>query len=75
MGVGGAGFGSSTTTYSENDYTVGTLVMDIYDAETKSLIWQGVSQATIQENAEKRDKTIPKKVKKLMAKYPVKPKK
>lgn len=74
-GVGGAGLGSSTTTYSEDDYTVGTLVIDIYDLKTKKLIWQGTSQSTITENAAKRDKTIPKKIKKLMAKYPVEPKK
>jgi len=47
--------------------------MDIYDVEKKTLIWQGVAQATIQENAAKRDKTIPKQIKKLMAKYPVDP--
>jgi len=75
MGVGAAGWGwgmgSATTTYSEDDYQEGTLVADVYDGATKKLIWQGVSQSTVQKKASKRDKTIPKKVRKLMAKYPV----
>lgn len=73
MGVGGMGFGSSTTTYSENDYKQGTLVVDVYDASTSKLIWQGISQSTVQEKASKRDKSIPKKVSKLMKKYPIDP--
>ena len=71
----GWGGGYSTTSYSENDYKVGTFVVDIYDAKTKKLIWQGVSQKTINENASKRAKTIPKTVGKLMKKYPVDKKK
>lgn len=73
MGVGAVGMGSSTTTYSEDDYQEGTLVVDAYDATTKKLQWQGVSQSVVQKNASKRDKTIPKKVKSLMKKYPVAP--
>ncbi len=73
MGVGGVGLGSATTTYSEDDYEEGTLVVDVYDASTQKLIWQGTSQSTVQANASKREKTIPKKVKKLMNKYPVEP--
>ncbi len=71
----GWGGGYSTTSYSENDYKVGTFVVDIYDAKTKKLIWQGVSQKTINENGSKRAKTIPKNVGKLMKKYPVAKKK
>ncbi|MGA9271456.1 MAG: DUF4136 domain-containing protein [Lutimonas sp.] len=73
MGVGGVGMGSSTTTFSENDYQQGTLVVDIYDASDKKLIWQGTSQSTVQENPSKREKTIPKRVGKLMKKYPIEP--
>jgi len=74
MGVGGVGIGSATTTYSEDDYQVGTLVVDMYDASTKNLIWQGSSQKTINSNTSKRAKSIPKRVGKLMKKYPVEPK-
>lgn len=71
-GAWGWGGGYSTTTYSEDDYKVGTFVMDVYDAKTKKLVWQGVSQKTVNENASKRGKSIPKGAKKLMKNYPVK---
>ena len=68
----GWGNGSATTTYSENDYKVGTFVADVYDAHSKKLVWQGVSKKTINENAKKRDKRIIKGISKLMKKYPIK---
>ncbi len=67
----GYGMGYATTTYSENDYQVGTLVIDCYDSSSKKLMWQASSQGTIQTKASKREKTIPKKIKKLMKKYPI----
>ncbi len=67
----GWGTGYSTTTYSENDYRVGTFVVDVYDAKTKKLVWQGVTQKTIKENASKRARTIPKGIAKLMKRYPI----
>jgi len=75
LGYGSPGWGmssgTSTTTYREYDYQVGTLVLDCYDTKEKKLIFQGVSQKTIQTNPSKREKTIPKAVAKLMKKYPV----
>ena len=38
------GFGDSTTT--EHDYKVGTLVVDMYDAKSKQLIWRGSLEDT-----------------------------
>ena len=72
MGYGG-GMGTATTTYSENDYTEGTLVVDMYDASGKSLLWQGVMTKTVNEKPEKREKTIPNNIAKLMKKFPVSP--
>jgi len=72
MGYGGMGL-SATTTYSENDYLEGTFVVDMYDSESKELIWQGIITTIIKEKPSKREKTIPKKVKKLMKKFPIKP--
>jgi hypothetical protein len=67
----GWGSGYATTTYSENDYLQGTLVMDVFDGESKELIWQGVATGTIQEKPEKREKSIPKTISKLMKKFPI----
>jgi len=71
MGVGGVGMGSATTTYSENDYQVGTMVVDVYDGGTKNLAWQGTYRKTITKNTKKREKNISKAVKKLMKEYPI----
>lgn len=72
-GRGGRGWGGgySTTNYVESDYLEGTLVMDVYDVETKKLIWQAVATGTVNEKPEKREKSIPKSVKKLMKKFPI----
>ncbi|AWW33253.1 DUF4136 domain-containing protein [Echinicola strongylocentroti] len=67
----GAGNVSATTTYSNNDYTEGTLVVDMYDGKSNALIWQGILTSTVTEKPEKREKTIPKNIKKLMKKFPV----
>jgi hypothetical protein len=69
----GMGMGYATTTYSENVYNVGTFVVDVYDGESKKLVWQGISRKTINDNPKKREKSIPKGVAKLMKKYPVQP--
>ncbi len=70
---GGRGWGNgySTTSYSQNDYLQGTLVMDVFDVNTKKLIWQGVATGTVNEKPEKREKSIPKAVGKLMKKFPI----
>jgi len=68
---GGWGAGYSTTTYSESDYLQGTLVMDVFDGASKDQVWQAVASKTVNENPDKREKSIPKGVKKIMKKFPV----
>jgi hypothetical protein len=69
----GMGMGSATTSVNTTTYKVGTLIMDMYDSSSKKMIWQGDMTSDIEENASKRDKTIPKKMSKLMNKFPVAP--
>jgi hypothetical protein len=69
----GAGMGSATTTYSQEDYNEGTVVIDFYDAEKKNMIYQGTLTTVVKEKPQKREKSIPKNIAKLMSKYPVKP--
>jgi hypothetical protein len=71
----GYGGGMSTTTYSEYDYTVGTLAISVYDAKEEKLIWEGVAQGTIDDNPQSREQKIPTTIAKIMASYPVKPSK
>ncbi len=70
---GGRGWSSgyATTSYSERDYLQGTLVLDMLDTQSKDLLWQGVATGTVNSKPEKREKSIPKAIKKLMKKFPV----
>ena len=69
----GTGMGSSSTQYSEEDYLLGTLVVDIFDKESKKLIWQSVGQKIVDENPETREKNAEKVAAAIMEPYPVKP--
>ena len=72
---GGRGWGAgySSTTYSENDYTQGTMVVDVYDNTSGDMVWQGVGTGTVQEKPEKREKSIPKGVAAIMKEFPIAP--
>jgi len=69
----GMGMSMSTTTVSEYNYTVGTLVIDIYHAGDEKLIWESIATGTVDDNPQTREKNTPKTVAKIMAPYPVKP--
>jgi len=65
---GGGGFGDATTT--EQDYKVGTLVIDLYDAKTKQLIWRSSAQDTVSDKAMQNEKNLDKGVAKMFKKFP-----
>lgn len=66
--------GIATTTYSSYEYTVGTLLILVYDAKSKQLVCQSAAQGTIDENVQNREADINNAVKALIAKYTVAPK-
>ncbi len=72
-GAWGWGGGHSSTTYTESDYLKGTLVVDVFDGQSKELVWQGVGTKTIEENPQKRDKNIPKGAEAIMKNFPILP--
>jgi hypothetical protein len=65
---GFGGFGDSTTT-TEN-YKVGTLVVDLFDAHNKSLIWRGSSSDTLSDKSDKNIKNLDKGVQKMFDHFP-----
>ena len=69
----GMGMSMSTTTVQEYNYTVGTLVIDIYHAADEKLIWESIGKGTVDDNPQKREKNLPKTIAQIMAQYPVKP--
>jgi len=70
-GMGGyrwGGMGTSTTTPTE--YVVGTLLVDIFDAKGKNLIWRGIAQDEASNNTEKNIKKVTKAIEKLFKEFP-----
>jgi hypothetical protein len=64
----GGGFGTSTTTV--HDYKEGTLVVDMFDAKTKDLIWRGNAEDMLSGDPDKNEKKLDKAVVKMFKKFP-----
>ena len=60
----GMGFTQTTTTPE------GTLYIDIVDAKTKELVWQGIGTGYLTTNFEKKDERIAEFVSKILEQYP-----
>jgi hypothetical protein len=67
------GFGDATTT--TETYKVGSLVVDLFDARSKNLIWRGSSSDTLSNNADKNTKNLDKGVQKMFSHFPPEAKK
>jgi hypothetical protein len=67
---GGMGMGSSTT--QVRTYLEGTLVVDIWDAKKKQLVWRGIGTETVSDNPESNAKKIDKVVADMFKRYPPK---
>jgi Domain of unknown function (DUF4136) len=61
-------FGEATTTV--DTYKVGTLVVDMFDSNTKNLIWRGVAIDTLSSNPEKNTKKLDGEVHKMFERFP-----
>jgi len=72
----GGGMGMGTTSTQVRDILVGTLVIDMADAQAKKVVWRGMGTKEIDTNAkpDKRDKSINKAVEKIFKNYPPKKK-
>ena len=65
---GFGGFGEATTT--TDTYKVGTLIVDLFDTKTKTLLWRGSSSDTLSNNSDKNIKNLDKGVEKLFKNFP-----
>ena len=66
----GDNFGTSTTT--EQTYKVGTLVVDLFDTNTKKLVWRGSASDTLSDKSDKNIKTLNREVQKMLDHFPPK---
>jgi hypothetical protein len=65
---GWGGFGGSTTLV--NDYKVGTLMVDIFDARTKQAIWHGNARDALSDNAKSNAQATEQAVEKMFSTFP-----
>lgn len=72
----GYGGGFSTTTVNYDDYTEGTLFINIVDHSTEKIVWQGRGTKTLNETAspQKREANIKNGVAMIYQKFPIKKK-
>lgn len=67
-GWGGMGMGTATTT--ESEYTIGTLVVDVFGAKQKNLLWRGSASDELSDKPEKNVKKLAKASDKLFKDFP-----
>lgn len=71
----GRGFGGGMGTATQSTISVGSLVVDMYDPNTKQLVWTATATKAIDpsSNQEKNQKNLDKAMQKLFKDYPPKP--
>ena len=62
------GFGNATTTV--DNYQVGTLVLDMFDTQTKKLVWRGSASDTLSDKTDKNINNLDKGVQKMLKHFP-----
>jgi hypothetical protein len=73
-GLGGGwfwrGFGDGVATTTVENVRVGDLMVDIFDAKTKKLIWRGSAEKALSGDPEKNEKKMQDEVKDMFKKFP-----
>ena len=64
-GIGG-GMGGITPEQSVE----GTLIVDLYEAKTQSLVWRGIAQNTLNQNGNKNQQMVEKAIQKMFKQWP-----
>jgi hypothetical protein len=70
-GTGGWRFGGGMGSITPQTNVIGTLIIDIYDAKAKALVWRGMASDTLNEsNSNKNNQIVTKAVVKMFKQYP-----
>ena len=67
-GMRGIGGGVGGITAEQN--VIGTLIVDLYDAKSQSLIWRGIAQNALNNNGGKNQQMVAKAVTKMFKQWP-----
>lgn len=65
-GMGATGY----TTYNVQNYKDGSLIIDIVDAKTKNLMWEGIGNKELDKQLKDPEKQIPEVVASILENYP-----
>jgi hypothetical protein len=68
------GFGDGMATTTVSTTPIGTLVVDIFDAPAKKLIWRATATETLSDKPDKNDKKLEKAIDEMFKDFPPKPK-
>ncbi|RLD55101.1 MAG: hypothetical protein DRI97_10160 [Bacteroidetes bacterium] len=70
----GYGYGYSTSTMKQKSSEVGTMIMDVFDGQSKKQVWQAIAKKTITQDLDKRAKNMQTNIRAIMRDFPVKAK-
>ncbi len=59
-------------TITPQQSTEGTLIVNLYDAKAKQLVWRGVATGTLSNNGDKNQNLVHKAIEKMFKQYPKK---
>ena len=69
----GVGVGVSSAHTTASTWRIGTLLVDIFDAKTKALLWRGSAEETASSKPEKNEKKLTSATNKLFRDFPPEP--
>lgn len=71
-GWGGWGMGMGSTTTTQYNWTEGSLILAIFDAKTKNMVWTGTATTELDQNRspQERQELVDEAVGKLLADFP-----
>ena len=66
------GIGGGMGGISPQQNVEGTLIVDLYDAKTQSLVWRGIGQDTLSNNGNKNQQMVQKAIQKMFKQWLIK---
>jgi Domain of unknown function (DUF4136) len=69
----GWGWGGGWATTKVKTYEVGTITVDLFDARSKNIIWQGVATDKVSSHPQKRIRETDKQIEKMFKNFPMGP--
>ena len=67
---GGGGMASGTGTMRAYEYKDGSIVIEVVDAKTKRLLWEGTGTSQLEKRPKNPDEAIQRAISKIMAGFP-----